>query len=183
VPAEKLYNSHVLRGAVIVVCVAPACSLVDLSDLRADAGADASSDAGGGADVDAASPLRTHCHAIASCVAPETYCCATCTDDDAGNCYFTSFACVDATAFCNNNHEIPIGCSDQGSCSSPDVCCGTFGSGFSYFEGSSCMTLAACNASPPSRIMCDPNASAPCPSGKQCLAEGKADYDELFSCQ
>lgn len=162
-----------MRGAVVVALALSSCSLVvDLDGLRR-----ADPDGGGGLEsgVDA---LVVRCKGTSSCASPSV-CCAVCTNDDAGGCPYT-FGCMDPNASCGG---FVIGCSDQGSCPSSQVCCAVVGPNNTYFVGSSCKTMAECNASAPSVLLCDPNASDPCPDGGVCKVGSSGSFADLYECQ
>ena len=162
------------RIVLLVALTATACSaLVDLGPLRGEGGASDAAD-----ESDAPLAHATSCEGVAPCDEPEV-CCAICHSDAASGCTFT-FSCTPSANDCSG---VPFACSDPSSCSDGDVCCEQIGQGGGFIVQTSCTTRAECDASAPSRLLCDPNASDPCPYGGQCLLSQAADYANVFECR
>jgi len=160
------------------------CSvLTDLADLERDASSDAAQDATT-ADAGDASSRVIRC-GTTTCDPSSLECCATCNETDASNSCFFTYACVDSGIQCPlADQDFDFGCSDPASCAPSEVCCGILGSANNpYFHDSKCMTGAACDASAPSVLLCDPNAPS-CPQGTSCKKDnGLLPIQGMFVCE
>jgi hypothetical protein len=153
------------------------CGLIDLGDLRGDAG-----DAATTADAsDAALVIRCGSPDL-TCDPASSDCCNQC--DGGGSTCAT--VCVPSVSACAGSDDALFQCSDPGSCKPNEVCCALLGGppdAAYYWKKSLCMSSAdACAAYPPSRLMCNPDVPT-CPQGTACLSEDLANTIGMATCQ